>query len=72
MARSFDYRASTIDEIATHLNTVQNQAFSKLIAYYTEKGDSEMLAKLQQARHLSKIVKLQQEYNAKYGAEDRA
>lgn len=67
MARSFAYAKSTVAEIAHHLNTVQLQAYSKLIKYYTDRNDTAMLFKLEQAKHLSKILKLSQEYNEKYG-----
>jgi phosphopantetheine adenylyltransferase len=68
MSRSFDYRKATLEETANHLNTVQLQAYSKLVAYYTKKEDDAMLAKLEQAKHLAKILKLTKEYDALYGA----
>jgi phosphopantetheine adenylyltransferase len=67
MSRSFDYRQATIEETARHLNTVQLQAYSKLVTYYTKKEDHAMLAKLEQAKRLAKILKLTQEYDALYG-----
>jgi hypothetical protein len=70
MSRSFDYKKATLRETAQHLNTVQLQAYSKLIAYYTKKEDSAMLAKLEQAKKLAKILKLTEEYDALYGAQD--
>lgn len=67
MSRSFDYRKATLEETAHHLNTVQLQAYSKLIAYYTKKEDHAMLLKLEQAKRLAKILKLTQQYDALYG-----
>jgi phosphopantetheine adenylyltransferase len=67
MSRSFDYRKATLEEAAHHLNTVQLQAYSKLVSYYQKKEDTAMLAKLEQAKRLSKILKLTQEYDAQYG-----
>jgi hypothetical protein len=72
MSRSFDYRAASLVACANHLNTVQNQAFTKLITYYTTKGDEAMLAKLIQARHLAKVLKITADYDVLYGAEGRA
>lgn len=66
MARSFAYAKSSIVEIAHHLNTVQLQAYSKLLKYYTDRGDSEMLSKLEQARMLSKVFKAVEVYNGAY------
>jgi len=67
MSRSFDYRAASLVAVADHFNTVQPQAFTKLITYYSGKQDTEMLVKLQQARKLSKIIKLHSEYVAEFG-----
>jgi hypothetical protein len=68
MSRNFDYQSASVDAIAVRLNTVQDQSYRRLVAYYTKKGDATMLAKLAQARKLSKILKLQAEYAQEYGA----
>jgi hypothetical protein len=66
MSRSFDYQTASVDAIAVRLNQVQDQSYYRLITYYTKKNDSAMLSKLAQAKKLSKIFKLQQEYNEEY------
>lgn len=62
----FDYQSSTPEEIAAHLLTVHRQAYFRVVSYYTAKGNAEMLAKLEQANKLSKILKLQREYIKEY------
>jgi hypothetical protein len=69
MSRSFDYRKATLVETAQHLNTVQAQAYRKLITYYTNKEDAAMLAKLEQANRLAKIIQLTEAYDALYGTD---
>lgn len=67
MSRSFDYQSASVDAIAVRLNTVQDQAYYRLVTYYTKKNDNTMLAKLAQAKKLSKILKLQSEYAEEFG-----
>lgn len=67
MSRSFDYQSACVESIAVRLNTVQDQSYFRLTSYYAKKGDVAMLQKLQQARKLSKILKLQSEYVQEYG-----
>jgi hypothetical protein len=67
MSRSFDYQSASVDAIAVRLNTVQDQAYYRLVTYYTKKNNSAMLEKLAQAKKLSKIFKLQAEYIEEYG-----
>jgi hypothetical protein len=66
MSRSFDYQSASVDAIAVRLNTVQEQAYYRLVTYYNKKNDESMLAKLAQAKKLSKIFKLQAEYAREY------
>lgn len=68
MSRSFDYQSATVGAIATRLLSVQNQAYYRLVAYYTNKTSANMVAKLEQARKLSTILRLQAEYDTLYGA----
>lgn len=67
MSRDFDYQSASVQEIAVRLHDVQNQAYSRLLAYYTNSNRSEMVSKLVQARLLSKILKLQKQYAEEYG-----
>jgi hypothetical protein len=67
MSRSFDYQSASVDAIAVRLNTVQAQSYHKLVAYYRSKNDAAMLAKLEQAKKLATIFKLQAEYMKEYG-----
>lgn len=64
MSRIFDYQAATPEEIAMHLLTVTQQAFSRTLQYYVKKDNTEMSVKLQKARILSQIYKLQQDLEA--------
>lgn len=68
MSRTFDYQSATPEQIADRLQTVQKQAYFRLIAYYTKKEDSAMVAKLEQGKLLSRILLLQREYCEKYPA----
>lgn len=67
MSRSFDYQSSSVEAIAAHLNTIQKQAYYRLVTYYTKKSNTGMLGKLEQARMLSAILKLQDDYSSIYG-----
>jgi hypothetical protein len=67
MSRSFDYQSATPEQIAVRLNSVQKQAYFRLITYYTKKNNLAMVAKLQQARKLAKILELQHDYAKEYG-----
>lgn len=64
MSRIFDYQAATLEEIAQHLNTVQTQAYSRVLKYYTEKCNTELIKKLEKAKILSQIYKLQEKLEA--------
>lgn len=66
MSRSFDYQSASVDAIAVRLNTVQEQAYYRLVTYYTNKNNTAMLEKLAQAKKLAKILKLQEAYNQQY------
>jgi hypothetical protein len=68
MSRSFDYQSATVDAIAVRLLSVQNQAYYRLVTYYTNKQSIGMVVKLEQARKLSTILRLQSEYDDMYGA----
>lgn len=66
MSRTFNYQSATVEEIAEHLLTVQNQAYSRTLNYYKIKEDVLMVCKLEQAKILSKINKLKKEYSTNY------
>jgi hypothetical protein len=72
MSKTYNYQTATVQEVAERFRTISNQAYSKLLAYYSE--DNTMSWKLQQARHLSKIICLQSSYDEIYGVglEDKA
>lgn len=53
-------------EVAEKFCTISNQAYSHLSKYYRLKGDHAMVAKLEQARALSKVFKAVDEYNEAY------
>lgn len=69
MSKSYNYQAASLEEVAFKFNSITNQAYSHLTTYYENKGDSEMVRKLQQARMLSRIRKMGAEYFALYGVE---
>lgn len=70
MSKSYNYQVASVKDIAERFQDITNQAYSHLRTYYETKGDSSMVAKLEQARHLSKIIKLTKEYDALYGAQE--
>jgi hypothetical protein len=65
MAKQMNYQIATLEDVALHFQTISNQAYCHLLRYYQQ--NSTMLRKLQQARMLSRIQKLQAEYDALYG-----
>lgn len=66
MSRSFDYQSSSVEAIAERFFNITNQAYSRLVTYYSNKQDHAMVSKLVQARKLSTIQKLQSAYSAEY------
>jgi hypothetical protein len=68
MSRSYNYQMATVKDIAERFQDISNQAYSHLRTYYEAKGDSSMVLKLEQARRLSKIIKLTKEYDTLYGS----
>lgn len=67
MSRTFDYQLADVPAIAERFLTVQKQSYNKLTTYY--KDDPAMLAKLEQARDLSNVLRVQEEYTRKYGGQ---
>lgn len=63
----FDYQSAAPEQIAAHILTLHKQAYFRALTYYTNKGNDAMVAKLEQAYKLSKILKLQKEYDERYG-----
>ncbi len=67
MTNQINYQVASLEEIAARFEAISNQAYCHVFRYYTDKQDTTMLSKLQQARALSRIRKLQAEYLEKYG-----
>lgn len=70
MSKSYNYQVASVKDIAERFQVITNQAYSHLRTYYETKGDFSMVSKLEQARHLSKILKLTKEYDEMYGAKE--
>ncbi len=60
----FNYQASSLEDIALHLNTLTRQAYFRTLTYYQNLDDSAMTLKLQKAKLLSQIYRLQAEMEA--------
>lgn len=60
----FNYQASSLEDIALHLNTITRQAYFRIFTYYQNLNDEAMLLKLEKAKKLSQIYRLQAEMEA--------
>jgi len=70
MSESYNYQTANVKDIAERFQDITNQAYSHLRTYYETKGDVSMVSKLEQARMLSRVLKLTREYDAMYGAQE--
>lgn len=57
-----NYTSATVEEIAQRFTEISTAGISLILSYYSE--NPEMQKKLQKAKILSKIIKLQREYDS--------
>ena len=54
----FDWKEASIEEIARYILTIGRGNVSTQVAYYKLKNNTQMLAKIAEARKLAKVYKL--------------